>query len=230
MAIDQALLEAVDGGTAPVLRFYRWTEPTLSLGYFQKASNRNRHSASQALTMVRRATGGGAIVHDSELTYSFAWPLEKTSTGARTDLYRQTHRAVIAALSDFGIPASRWGDLSSAATEQDPFLCFMRRTDEDLIVSGYKVVGSAQRTGRRAVLQHGSILLAASPHAPELPGVNNLAGKSIDALQLADRVANRIAEVFSLNFVFFPSDEAIKRRAMVISQERFDSQNWNEKR
>src|SRR5690242_1143259 len=72
MAVDEALLEtAADAGIA-TLRFYQWNEPTLSLGYFQAAAERNQHSMSSGCPLVRRASGGGAILHDRELTYSIA--------------------------------------------------------------------------------------------------------------------------------------------------------------
>src|SRR5688572_1794984 len=71
MAIDEALLETVAAGALPaVLRFYRWTPATLSLGYFQGYRLREEHSASRNSPIVRRASGGGAIMHDHELTYS----------------------------------------------------------------------------------------------------------------------------------------------------------------
>ncbi len=74
MAVDEVLLDwsAQSGGYA--WRFYRWDEPTLSLGYFQPYEDRQRHPPSRACPAVRRATGGGAILHDAELTYSLAVP------------------------------------------------------------------------------------------------------------------------------------------------------------
>jgi len=70
MAVDEALLDAaVEQGVA-ALRFYQWSEPTLSLGYFQRHADRDSHAASHDCTLVRRQSGGGAILHDRELTYS----------------------------------------------------------------------------------------------------------------------------------------------------------------
>src|SRR5882724_9809402 len=81
MAVDEALLEsaAVDG--IATLRLYQWSEPTLSLGYFQPAADRQTHPASRECPLVRRASGGGAILHDRELTYSLAIP-EKSARAA----------------------------------------------------------------------------------------------------------------------------------------------------
>ena len=74
MGVDEALLmDAVENGVA-TLRFYQWSEPTLSLGYFQRYADREQHTASRNCAVVRRQTGGGAILHDRELTYSLALP------------------------------------------------------------------------------------------------------------------------------------------------------------
>ena len=63
MAVDEALLESVADGGPATLRFYQWSEPTLSLGYFQPYADREQHEASRELTVVRRSTGGGALIH-----------------------------------------------------------------------------------------------------------------------------------------------------------------------
>ncbi|EMI19828.1 biotin/lipoate A/B protein ligase [Rhodopirellula maiorica SM1] len=238
MAIDQALLESVDRDAVPTLRFYTWSEPTVSLGYFQKASDRLAHSPSANCAFVRRGTGGGAIVHHHELTYSFVWPLENVPAGAKSDLYQRIHQAILESLGRFGVSASRYADLGSQAVQTaasdenrcDPFLCFQRRTDEDLVVAGYKVCGSAQRTSRKAVLQHGSILMDVSPHSPELPGVVNLTPRSIAAPELAEVLASNMAEAFGMKFVKFELDETLTRRSKQIQTTRFGHSDWNEKR
>ena len=74
MALDEALLESAGDDPMATLRFYRWSEPTLSLGYFQRSAERAAHIASRDCPLVRRASGGGAILHDAELTYSLTIP------------------------------------------------------------------------------------------------------------------------------------------------------------
>src|SRR5262245_54691837 len=69
MAVDETLLESAAASGAASLRFYGWSEPTLSLGYFQRAAARQTHATSLGCPMVRRPSGGGAILHDWELTY-----------------------------------------------------------------------------------------------------------------------------------------------------------------
>ena len=194
MAVDQALLESVDASGRPALRFYTWRLPTLSLGYFQPESERRGHIESRLLDCVRRATGGGAIVHHHELTYSLAIPSSGASAGPRIDLYRQTHQSLVEALHEYGVHASPYRVVSDGGRigQPNPFLCFQRRTDEDLIVHGYKVVGSAQRKSRNSMLQHGSVLFKASRWAPQLPGVEDLTGCMIPMEEFAMSFARRL--------------------------------------
>ena len=175
MAVDAAILKCHLPGDPPTLRFYRWSSPTLSLGYFQSFADRQIHRDSLSLDVVRRTTGGGAIIHDRELTYSLVTSQSVGAHGAVPYLYHIVHSAIIKAFAKLNVVAMRYGD-ATMGSHEEPFLCFQRRTSEDLVLSGYKIVGSAQRRGAGAVLQHGSLLIAASPSAPQLPGVLNLVG------------------------------------------------------
>ncbi len=182
MSVDQAIAESVSrsesigGDATATLRFYQWSRPTLSLGYFQ--SNADCLPRFRDVSRVRRATGGGAILHHHELTYSLTLPTPSGQRGARHDLYRIVHQSIIDSLERFAIRARpHRDDPRPLGNISDDFLCFRRRTEEDLVVSGYKVVGSAQRRDKRSILQHGSILLRASEHTPELPGVFDLTHK-----------------------------------------------------
>jgi lipoate-protein ligase A len=166
-------------------------------------------------------------VHHHELTYSVAIPSDVALAGPRLDLYYKTHSAMIDSLSDFGvraIPFRRLGEESK--NETDSFLCFQRRTSEDLILSGYKVLGSAQRTTRRAILQHGSLLMQASRWAPQLPGVIDLSSRPISIGQLADSFSASLATALSINWNVDEISPFERRRAVEITTERFASQRW----
>jgi lipoate-protein ligase A len=232
MATDQALLESVDATGRPVLRFYAWDEPTVSLGYFQPTTHRNQHVASGSIACVRRSTGGGAIVHHHELTYSLAVPIDAGSAGPRLDLYRQTHRCLIEALIEQGVRASpfRLLDHGETDSQQDPFLCFQRRTGEDLIVSGYKVVGSAQRKSRRSMLQHGSLLLRASRWAPELPGIEDLTSRAISIEALTASFASRLGSLIAVDWRNSQLSKAEQERTMEVIRNRFGNTSWLNRR
>jgi len=224
MAVDAAILEALSLDSVPTLRFYRWARPTLSLGYFQTLGDRSRHRESQGIDVVRRATGGGAIVHDRELTYSLTIPTPSQRTGAVSWLYQGVHECVIAALESSGLHAHRHGRASSLARESEPFLCFQRRTDEDLIVSGYKVLGSAQRRRMSGVLQHGSLLLQASPFAPQLPGLVELSGSA--GRDLSAEIATEIARMLNCSWRKGVINPEERRLATCFEQRRFGNAGW----
>ncbi len=112
MALDEALLEWAAEGGSPVWRMYRWDEPTLSLGYFQDYSRRHAHQASRGCPAVRRLTGGGAILHDRELTYSLVVPEDHPLAVRRDRLYEAIHETLIEVLAQWGIDASFHGDAS----------------------------------------------------------------------------------------------------------------------
>lgn len=230
MALDQVLLESVAAGAKPTLRLYGWSEPTLSLGYFQRAAERDAHAPSRSLAVVRRATGGGAIVHHHELTYSVVVPLASGQVGASDELYRQVHDAFIQALADLGVRAARFDQSCTTSCYDCPFLCFMRRNSNDLIVNGYKILGSAQRKARTAVLQHGSLILRASEFAPEIPGIVDLTGERLTIDQISDRIADRLGKALLLRFAVHDFDNAEHSRAGQISEQRFASSMWLDRR
>ena len=126
---------AADYGEA-ALRFYQWREPTLSLGYFQAYAERKAHAASRQAAVVRRSSGGGALVHDCELTYALCLPTEHALAPQSATLYAAVHGALIDALASLDVRARLQGD--TAPPEGIPathFLCFARRTSQDVVLS-----------------------------------------------------------------------------------------------
>ena len=160
MARDEALLTSVgDGSSPPTLRFYEWIVPTISLGYFQRyADYETQPPPAGDLAVVRRLTGGGAILHDRELTYSLALPIDHVLVaGKPNELYELVHHALIGCLRDQGIDARRCLETDDSGPTRGPFFCFARRHKYDVLIGSDKVAGSAQRRTRGALLQHGSI-------------------------------------------------------------------------
>jgi lipoate-protein ligase A len=199
MATDEYLLEAALSDNLKAVRMYRWEEPTVSLGYFQDSADDALVTMFQNLAAVRRLSGGGAILHHHELTYSFVLPADHPLALVPTELYGRVHRAIIDVLRDFGASCSMRGE--DDAKSDEPFLCFIRGDRHDIHCSGHKVVGSAQRRRKGAVLQHGSIIIERSPHAPEIPGLRDLPNglreepaSSSRLDQLEDRLGTAIAE------------------------------------
>lgn len=189
MAVDEMMFEAVAASGQPILRFYQWQEPTLSLGYFQSLQDRQLHTASLACPVVRRSTGGGAIVHDRELTYSIATPLAARWSSAASGLYDMMHNALIGVLAKLGLVATLCPE--TIPDRQQHFLCFQRRAAGDVLVTGQKVAGSAQRRRQGALLQHGSVILAQSQCAPEIMGLKEL-GQDFSSDELSTRLVSEL--------------------------------------
>lgn len=163
MAVDQALLESVQQQPRPVLRFYRWDPPCLSLGRNQKATGvyDAARAAAAGIDIVRRPTGGLAVLHDREITYSVMAPL--TAVGGPRAAYTSINSAIVMALRECGVPA----DLAPPGPVRPPHgdataPCFDAPAPGEIIAAGRKLVGSAQRCERRTLLQHGSLLLDGS--------------------------------------------------------------------
>lgn len=149
MALDAALLERQQ----PLLRFYRWSQPTLSLGYHQRALEPSWLSWQQrGGAVVRRPSGGGAVLHGQDLCYALIWPSPRSS---RQEAYRCICSWLQDAFAALGEPLQFGGQ--AAVIEPD---CFARNTAADLVnACGHKRIGSAQRWRQGCLLQHGSIQL-----------------------------------------------------------------------
>ncbi len=205
MALDEALLNSAVRCGVCTVRVYRWCEPTVSLGYFQKPGELDASSPLMALPQVQRLTGGGAILHHYEWTYSCAVPAGHPAIRVPGELYAAVHRRIIDALAMHGVTA----DLRSATTSStkpaassptSPFLCFFRGDPNDIVLNGRKIVGSAQRRRKGAVLQHGSILLRHSEFAPEIPGIADLAATFAPSASLGDQLIREISRAFADEF------------------------------
>ena len=229
MAVDEAILKSVSAQTqSTVLRFYSWKTATLSLGYFQ-----SKNLCPKELTQiarVRRSTGGGAIVHHHELTYSLTVATGPGEHGARHDLYRGIHQVIANEFGTYAIDARPHRLEKNRPNPSGGFLCFQRRTDEDLIVCGYKVVGSAQRRAKGAVLQHGSLLLKASPYAPELPGLSDLSSQAISPSELANGLADRIGKLLGIHWRLSELSATERESAAQIETQKYGSPEWWTKR
>lgn len=182
MAVDEWLLERAITQPALAFRFYLWEQPTLSLGYFQEKSGIELPEKFALLPRVRRLTGGGAILHDQELTYSLVIPPEHPLSSTPVDLYSLIHQLFIDGLAEQGITSQMRGE--EQAEKNSSFLCFFRGDRHDVLIDQQKILGSAQRRRKGAILQHGSLILAASPLAEELAGIKELTGIEVDTERL----------------------------------------------
>jgi lipoate-protein ligase A len=183
MALDEALFEGVREGGGPVLRFYTWEPANLSLGRFQHPAA-GLTPAAAGVPRVRRLTGGGAIWHADELTYSLACTQDDLGTaGVKASFERlcgfllDTWKALgwEARFAKDGPPAADLGRFSPA--------CFAGKEEYDILVGGRKLGGNAQRRDRRTIFQHGSVPVRLDHQALDhlfAPGFRPLAGETTD--------------------------------------------------
>ncbi|CAM5204196.1 Octanoyltransferase LipM OS=Ureibacillus acetophenoni OX=614649 GN=lipM PE=3 SV=1 [Ureibacillus acetophenoni] len=167
MALDEALLDFhSEGKIPPVIRFYEWNPATLSIGYFQRAERDIDLNAvkEQGLGFVRRPTGGRAVLHDSELTYSIIVSEEYPNMPVTvTEAYRVLSEGLLLGFQNLGLNAyfsipdseEKLSDLKKPKSA----VCFDAPSWYELVVEGKKVAGSAQTRQKGVILQHGAILL-----------------------------------------------------------------------
>jgi lipoate-protein ligase A len=188
MGLDQALLEA--HGAAPTLRLYTWRPDTLSLGYFQRLVD--VPGAERAGALVRRITGGGAIHHQHELTFSLALDLDHPLyAGPVAASYRRVHALIATALAGFGVGAQLRGERALASDRTGTGMCFHHSTALDLAWDDRKGVGSAQRRKGGRVLHHGSIKLATTALEGDIAVVDRQAA-GLDAQAFAPALRQAI--------------------------------------
>jgi lipoyl(octanoyl) transferase len=159
MALDEALLENILQLGKPVLRFYGWTEPAATFGYFQKISEVER--ATLLRPLIRRPTGGGIVPHDADWTYSFvAPPNHEWHSLAAIESYRRIHEWIQSAFAKLKI-ATELADSKKAESgkrkAEIPGACFAGHEKFDLLWRGKKIAGAAQRRNKLGLLIQGSV-------------------------------------------------------------------------
>jgi lipoate-protein ligase A len=251
LALDESIAIAVrEGNAPPTLRLYSWQTPSVSIGYFQKIMDIDTgYCAEKNIPVIRRLTGGRAILHDDEITYSFsARTVSGSFSGGLLDSYRKISVAFALALSKIGIPPelklvrrSRSAATSGLRTKSPS--CFQSVSYGEITIGGKKVIGSAQKRWADALLQQGAIPLAAD-------GVDAMKVFRLDTAQeindsftgLHNVLPNFIYEDFkeavrvsfeeTLNGSFdasslFPEEISTARKLQV---EKYSSREWNFRR
>lgn len=204
MAIDQLLLEGV--GDDPILRFYRWSRPEVSLGYFECLSEAKRSFPDAALYYVRRWTGGGTVDHRYDLTYTIIIPREHPVAKMRgAESYAIIHEAVARAM----VACGRSCELQSERGGNGDSACFRNPVAYDVVdTKGRKLAGAGQRRSRHGLLHQGSV-------------------QGVEEGQVwRDHFLSALAE----NFELWRADEVIFDAAEAVAQERYRRVEWLEKR
>lgn len=260
MAVDEALLEGMAHADAQaVLRLYAWNPPCLSLGYAQPFSDVDLQALHRyGWELVRRPTGGRAILHTDELTYAVIAPhSEPRMAGSVLESYQRVSMALLEALRRLNLPAEAQ-EKKRVQPGSDPngAVCFEVPSNYEITVNGLKLIGSAQARKREGVLQHGSLPLHGDlSRITQALAFYDADGKPDESRrsQAAQRLLRRATTVESslrrrvsweqaaeafmtafetvLNLQFSPSEltSAELQRADVLMAEKYASDLWNQR-
>ena len=253
MALDETLLLRHEaGGTPPTLRVYGWSTPTLSLGYAQKACQAVNLAACQqyGVAVVRRPTGGRAVLHDNEVTYSVVLPTTLSyGPDTLTEHYRRIGLALATALQGLGLAVHLERSRRSAQPRRaaDSPACFAAIARYELSVAGKKIVGSAQKRLQHTLLQHGSMPLQMERQRlfqclqvpPEhryafvqeayttMTAINEIAPTPVTASMLHEALRQGFGDIFGVDIVAAPLLPEEERLAYELHTTKYASVVWN---
>lgn len=256
MAMDEILLQwHSEGKIPPVIRFYGWDPATLSIGYFQKAEKEiDLHKVKKAgLGFVRRATGGRAVLHEHELTYSVIVNEEHEKMPKNvTEAYRVISEGILKGFQNLGFDAYFAVPNSEEDRNKlkDPksSICFDAPSWYELVVEGRKVAGSAQTRQQGVILQHGSILLdldteklfnlfifrnerlkermVKSFHEKAV-AINDLSDRMITIEQAKEAFRKGFCEGLQIELQEFKLSESQQDEIRKLSKEKYETDEWN---
>jgi lipoate-protein ligase A len=248
MAVDEAMLAAtIEGTSSATLRFYGWSPACLTLGRSQPLADVELTACRQAgVDVVRRPTGGQAILHIDELTYSVALlQSDPRATGDILESYRHLSEGLLAGLRRLGVEAVQAKRQPKSDTKPTP-ICFDTPSDYEITFEGRKLVGSAQWRSRGGVLQHGTLPLFGdlTRIVPCLVFPDSERGYQGDYLRQRavtlkealghdvsfEQVAGALAEGFAeaLNLVLMPGEITEGERALAgeLRRSRYAASEW----
>ena len=210
MALDEALLEFAAFIGQPVLRFYGWTQPAATFGYFQKFSEVAATTALRPL--IRRPTGGGLVPHDADWTYSFTVPPGHEWHSLKAEAsYRRIHDWLRLAFAELNVET----ELAPCCKKSLPGQCFAGHEKFDLLWRGKKIAGAAQRRNQSGLLIQGSV------QPPPLP---------LKRADFAVAMRGAAEKHFGAAWEDFTPSAALRARAEMLAAEKFSRADYNRKR
>ena len=226
MSLDEALLESMSRLGRPVLRFYGWTEPAATFGYFQKYADVER--ATLLRPLIRRPTGGGIVPHDADWTYSLAFPPgHEWHLLKAEESYRRIHAWIQAAFAKLKIatelaPGRRLSTLDPRPSTL-PAACFIGFEKSDVLWQGRKIAGAAQRRNKSGLLIQGSV----QPLHFQKSDIRSQKSERA-AWQKAMRAVGRA--VLGADCQDFELDDPLRERAEELVRQKYSQAAYNHKR
>jgi lipoate-protein ligase A len=248
MAVDATILGGVESGQSPpTLRLYRWDPPCLSLGYSQPFSDLDQSRLEEwGWDVVRRPTGGRAILHVDELTYAVIGPKsDPRLEGGLMESYRRLSEALFRSLDLLGLPVQVHQGKNPLAHQQP--VCFENPSEFEITAGGKKILGSAQARKRGGILQHGSLPLygdlsritevlaystpaerrsAAQALQQRAATVESILGRRVGWDEAASTFVKGFSEILNLDLVAGGLSEQERQRAQELAQNQFGAADW----
>jgi lipoyl(octanoyl) transferase len=248
MARDEAILVAHASGVAPpTLRLYRWSPACLSLGRFQRSDAIDREACARAgVSIVRRPSGGRALLHDAELTYAVVARDDHPLFGGASILetYRRISMALLTGLRKLGVnaeltPARRGEGLRVERPLAHSAACFDAPATYELTIAGRKLAGSAQTRRAGSLLQHGAIPLAAHAaqlqtllHAPpadlgtRMIALNETLGRTVGFEEVADALLEGFRAAWGISWAYGALTQAERDMEQQLRREKYAVDTW----
>ena len=241
MALDEAMLLAHSAGlTIPTLRLYRWSPPAVSIGLLQRIETVNESACSQfGFDIVRRPSGGGAVLHQHEVTYAVVVDGRICPEGSSVmATYRWLAKGLIAGLRKLGVEASlpNSNDQSRLSPHFIASFCFARTSAADLTVGGLKLGGSAQARRRYFLLQHGSIPLQLDIEAIErvfgLSGrkdftcLEEVLKRRVSPCEFVEALVAGFSEALGVSFIVSGLTPTELRLAEILFRHKYNTEEW----
>lgn len=243
MAVDEAILDRYADGSAaiagPTVRLYAWSPATLSLGRRQAPSHDAAFLAAQGLGLVRRPTGGSAVLHEHERTYAVVGLLRTPPfEGGVIETYRSLAAVLEAALRSLGVGARAVGPAGVSAGVAAATLCFGETSHYEIASGSTKLVGSAQLRRGGAFLQHGSILLradaarlaraagVAEPPRGRFAGIGDVLGRPVGPEALDGAIVAAFGEVLGLDLAPGVLSAREAAQARNLAEGKYRSREW----
>ena len=240
MAVDEAILLAQKEQPNPTLRFYEWSSPAFSFGYFQDITSEVNVEAcrTDGIELVKRMTGGGTVVHGWELTYTLILPRAATEIGV-SDAYRRIGQSLVKAFHKLGVPAQCYAACSDSA-ETAPNICLTNPAEHDVMSDDKKLAGVSVRRNRDGIMFQGYISLDVPPfsilkrvsknpeiqqHVRETSTAINIDGRFITR----DALIQAICETFEIEIAFNLGELSLTEhtQAETLVETKYATTAWN---
>ena len=240
MAIDEAILLAQKVQPNPTLRFYEWSSPAFSFGYFQDIASEVDLSACRAdgIELVKRMTGGGTVVHGWELTYTLVLPRDAAEMGI-SEVYQRIGQSLVKAFQKLGVPAQCYAACPDSF-ETAPNICLTNPAEHDVMSDDKKLAGVSVRRNRDGIMFQGYISLDMPPSSildrvSKDPDVQQSVREQSTAINVDGRFITRdvliqaVCETFELGIAFNSGELSLMERAQAetLVETKYATVVWN---